>query len=101
MKSILPALLALTLLAGCQSNRWVRLDDKPADAASLQQARQSCRIEQKMAELERARDAGNESLRKANSNAAKMVARDNIQITERAINAEIDACMQAEGFKRD
>ncbi len=101
MKAYRVFMLALMTLAACQANRWVNLDGGIADEAGLRQARQDCGVDAKLAALEQVRGDGNEALRKASSNAARMMLRDDIQLTEKAVYAEIDACMRDEGFKRD
>ena len=101
MRNLLLILLASTAITGCQSSRWVELDNGAADAAGLQQAQRECRVDEQLAALEQARSDSNQAMRGANTNAAKMVVRDDIQIQERAVYAEIDACMRNQGFKRN
>ena len=93
--------LTLALLAGCQQNlAWKRLDGSSADSGQLEQARKKCRIEVKLAGLERAQEERDEKLRQASSNQAQMLVKDDYEEIKRQVYREIDTCMNQQGYKR-
>ena len=99
--AIISLSLSLALLASCgQKLAWKRLDGSATDGARLQQAQKACRIEVKLAGLERARDERNERLRTASNNQAQMLAKDEYEELERQVFREIDTCMNKQGYRR-
>lgn len=96
---IRPMLLLACLLAGCGGNSWVRLDTAAA-AVDLPSAKQICRLDEKLAQLERVRQEDYAALQQARTNETKMVARDNLQLNQREIRDEIDDCMRRQGYRR-
>jgi hypothetical protein len=81
----LPLLLvALSLASGCQP-KWLRLDGSSADEARLEKAKKTCRVDRKLAALERE---------------AKMLIKEDFDAVERQVYKEIDICMHGEGYKR-
>jgi len=99
MRKLLPAGLCAALAAACQTG-WVRPDGAAVDAARLDRAQQDCRVEQKLAALERAREARGRQLGQAGSNQASMLAREDYAAIERQLQGEIDACMRLQGYTR-
>ena len=98
---IISITLALTLSAGCgQKLAWTRLDGGKADSEQLQKAQKACRIETKLAGIERAREDRNEQLKKASSNEAEMLVKDEYEEIRRQVYREIDTCMNKQGYKR-
>ena len=93
-------MLALLLVGACQKTAWQPLAQTELDSGDLERAKRACRVDERLAELVNARSESSEALRKANTNAGKMLVRDDIQLKEKAIYAEIDACMNAEGYAR-
>ena len=89
----------LMLLGGCQSS-WVALNGNSTSADELQAARQACRIDEKLAALKQAEIAKNNRVSKAPSNEAKMLLKDDHALGERAVRAEIEACMRQQGFEK-
>lgn len=103
MKAPLVILITLTLAlpGGCQKNlNWTPLDGSSSDAARLAKARKACRIEIKLAGLERARDDRDRKLDSASTNAAEMNVRDEYKQIKRQVYREIDACMRKQGYAR-
>ena len=93
--------LTLALLAGCgQKLAWARLDGSKADPEQLQIAQAACRIETKLAGIERARENRNEKLVKSSSNQAQMLIKDEYEEIRRQVYREIDTCMNKQGYKR-
>jgi hypothetical protein len=69
----LPLLLvALSLASGCQP-KWLRLDGSSADEARLEKAKKTCRVDRKLAALERAREERDDDMAKSSTNEAKML----------------------------
>ena len=91
--------MTLTLASGCQPN-WTRLDGGSADEAGLQTAKKTCRVEKKLAALERAREGRDDDITKSSSNDSKMLIKDDFAAVERQVYREIDICMHREGYKR-
>lgn len=83
------------MLSGCAS-KWTRLDGGPIVQAEFQDARAICQIDEKLEQIEAQR---NNQLRRANSNEAKMLAKDDFVAAESAAYAEINACMQQQGYR--
>ena len=93
--------LVLALLAGCQGGLdWKRLDGGRDDPSRLERAQKTCRIEIKLAGLERARDERDERVRNASSDAAKKLAKDDYEAVRRQVYREIDTCMNRQGYRR-
>ena len=99
MRTLLQALLLTALTAGCQSG-WVRPDGAAVDATRLERAREVCRIERKLAGLERAREERDQGLRQAKSNQATMQVKEDFATIERQVQAEIESCMRRQGYAR-
>lgn len=94
-------IVGLALLGGCQKNlAWTRLDGTSADTDKLEQARKACRIDIKLAGVERAEEERNENLAKASTNQAKMLVKDEYEEIRRQVYREIDTCMNKQGYKR-
>ena len=91
--------IAAIAISGCGS-KWVRLDNSPVVEAEFQQARNACRVDEKLAQLEQIEAQRTESLVRAKTNEAKMLARDDYEIESRAVYAEIDACMEQQGYRK-
>lgn len=91
----------LTLLAGCQKNlSWTRLDGSSPTAEQLQHARKVCRIDIKLAGLERAEEDRDADLVKASTNQAKMLVKDEYDLVVKQVYREIDTCMSKKGLRR-
>lgn len=99
MKPLPLSFMIIALAAGCQAG-WVRQDGAAVEAARLEQARETCRVERKLEALERARGERDEGLRQANSNQNKMQVREDFAGIERQVLGEIDACMRQQGYAR-
>lgn len=98
---IITTTLTLALLAGCgQKLAWKRLDGASVDPARLQQAQKECRIEIKLAGIERAKEERNQKLGSSTSNQAQMLAKDEYEEIRRQVYREIDTCMNKQGYKR-
>ena len=98
-KMLVATCLAAIVLAGCQKTRWLALEGADRTHADLQRARIACDLDAQSDRLEQAGEQSASSMRQAHGNEAKMLLRDNIQMTGRAINAEIEACMRQQGFE--
>ena len=96
---ILSGLITMVLLTAC-SGQWTRLDGSSADQTSLEQAKQACRVDERLAQLEQIDDRRAEQLAQAKDNAGKMLARENYDLEAQQINAELEACMRGQGLKR-
>ena len=95
-------LLSLALLAAsCKTVSWQPIDGASSDASALAQARKACRIDAKLAGLERAEQERNDELRQAGSNASAMLAREDFEQVRRQVWREIDICMARRGYQRD
>jgi len=99
MRTLLQVFLLTAFVTGCQSG-WVRLDDRSVDATRLERARQVCRVERKLAALERAREERDKGLRQTNSNQATMQLKEDFAAIERQVQAEIESCMRKQGYAR-
>ena len=98
---IITITLTLTLLVGCQTNLdWKPLDDTNADAKHLDEARKACRIDIKLAGIDRAEEERDEKLGQSSTNQAKMAVKDDYEALRRQVYREIDACMRKQGYKR-
>ncbi len=103
MKSlpIITITLTLALLGGCQKNLdWRPLDGASANPAQLEKASKACRIEIKLAGLERAQEERDQKLGAASTNQAKMLVEDDYEQIKRQVYLEIDTCMRKQGYKR-
>lgn len=97
----LPIISLALLLAGCGQNlAWKRLDGGSINDARLQAAQKECRIETKLAGIERAREARNDGLRKATTNEAEMRVKEDYDAIRQQVYREIDTCMNKQGYKR-
>ena len=95
-------LLAVGLsAAGCKTTSWQAIDGASGEAAAVAEARKACRIDAKIAGLERAEEERDEELRQASSNASKMVAREDFEQIRRQVWREIDICMARRGYRRN
>lgn len=92
-------LLFCCLFSACQSG-WVPIDGVESSASGLEQARQSCRIDEKLAALEQAKAANSIEATEAGSNEARMAKIDEFGVLRSEVYLEIDRCMQAEGYRR-
>lgn len=98
---IITLTLTLTLVASCQSDlNWTPIDGGNADAAALEEARRACRIDIKLAGIERAEEERNQQLSSSTTNQAKMLAKDEYEEIRRQVYREIDTCMRKQGYKR-
>ena len=95
----LSLLIVVVALAGCQPG-WVRIDGNSGDADALEAARQACRVDERLAELERARTANSAEAARAGSNDNRMQQLDDFEQQAFVVNQEIDACMQQQGYRR-
>ena len=93
---ILPLLAAL---GACQPG-WVLIDGGKLADDELQQARQICQVDEKLAALEQARSANSIAATKASSNEGRMLIIDNFEQENYASYLEIDECMRRQGFSR-
>ena len=91
--------LALAAIGGCQAG-WVRVDGGRADKATLEQARATCRVDEKLAALQRARDANYDEAARAGSNEGRMLQIDSFEEESYAVYQEIDACMRRQGLQK-
>ena len=93
--------LILALLAGCQSGLdWKPLDGGSIDPERLELAQKACRIDIKLAGLEHAETLRDERMRRATSNEAQMLAKDEYEDLRRQVYREIDTCMNRQGYQR-
>ena len=91
----------LILLGGCQSNlAWTRLDGSSATPEQLQEASKACRIEIKLAGIERAQEERDDDLNKASTNQSKMLVKDEYEQLKQQVYREIDTCMNKKGYRR-
>jgi len=90
------AIILAILVSGCAS-KWIRLDGAPVVQAEFQEARATCRIDERLDQIEAQR---NTRLLRANNNEAKMLVKDDFATAERAAYAEINACMLQQGYKK-
>ncbi|MCP4391407.1 MAG: hypothetical protein GY802_24150 [Gammaproteobacteria bacterium] len=94
-------ILGLTLLAGCQKNLdWTRLNGSSPTDEQLQYARKACRIDIKLAGLDRAEEERDVNLSKASTNQAKMLVKDEYDLVKKQVYREIDTCMSKKGLRR-
>ncbi len=103
MKSlpIITITLTLTLLGSCQKNLdWTPLDGASVNPAQLEEARKACRIEIKLAGLQRAQEERDKNLGASSTNQAKMLVKDDYEQVKRQVYLEIDTCMRKQGYKR-
>ena len=91
--------VALSLASGCQS-KWAGLDGSSADEAGLEKAKKTCRVDRKLAALERAREERNDDISNSSTNEAIMLIKQDFDAVERQVYKEIDICMHGEGYKR-
>lgn len=98
---IITTTLTVVLFAGCQSNLdWKPLGSGSAEAAKLEEARKTCRIDIKLAGVDRAEEERDEKLGQASTNQAKMAVKDDYEALRRQVYREIDTCMRKQGYKR-
>jgi hypothetical protein len=91
----------LVLLAGCEKSLdWTRLDGSSPTAEQLEKASKTCRIEIKLAGLERAQEARDTDLDKASTDQAKMRVKDEFDQLRLQVYREIDSCMNKQGYRR-
>lgn len=91
--------VALSVASGCQS-KWVSLDGSSADETGLEKAKKTCRVDRKLAALDRAREERNDDIAKSSTNEGRMLIKENFDAVERQVYKEIDICMHSEGYKR-
>lgn len=89
----------IVVLGACQSG-WVSMDGSRVTDAQLQQARQTCQVDEKLAALDQARAANSTEAAKASSNEGRMLQLDNFELESYTTYLEIDECMRREGFAR-
>ena len=92
-------LLALVSLSACQSG-WVRLDGAQADNTTLEQARSTCQVDEKMSALEQARADNSVQAAKTSSNEARMQQLDSVETELFTLYQQISDCMQREGYRK-
>jgi len=92
-------LIAVIAISGCES-KWVRLDNSPVVEDEFQEARNACRVDEKLAQLEQINAQRTDRLLDAKTNEAKMLARDDYAMESSAVYAEIDACMKQQGYRK-
>ena len=100
MKSLSTITLALLLAACGQNLAWKRVDGGSVSDARLQAAEKECRIEAKLAGVERAKEARDDGLRKATTNEAEMRVKKEYDEIRQQVYREIDTCMSKKGYKR-
>ncbi len=93
-------IISAIFINGCRSE-WVRQDNRPVVQAEFQNARAVCRVDEKLAQIEQADTERNENLASSSSNEATMVANENFALEKQAIYAEIDECMQQQGYQQE
>lgn len=94
---LIPLVSLMLMLPGCGG--WVWLDGSTVDSGSIKAAEKQCRIEERMDNLERAEDARDEQLSRAETDQARRLARENFDRIERQTDAEIRSCMRKLGLK--
>lgn len=98
---IITTTLALALLTGCQSSlNWTPLDGGSADATKVEKAHKACRIDIKLAGIERAEEERDKKLSQSSTDQAKMLAKEDFDQVEKQVYREIDTCMNKQGYKR-
>ncbi|MCP4388041.1 MAG: hypothetical protein GY802_07085 [Gammaproteobacteria bacterium] len=91
----------LILLAGCQKNLdWTRSDGSSPTPEQLQHARKVCRIDIKLAGLERAEEERDTNLSNASTEQAEMLVKGEYDLVKKQVYREIDTCMSKKGLKR-
>ncbi len=99
-KTCLLAIFGL-LLCGCQAVGWQPIDGASGEASAIAEARKFCRVDAKLAGLERAAKERDEALRLSQTNESTMVARDDYDQIRRQVWREIDICMARRGYQRN
>jgi len=92
-------ILALVLIGGCQI-KWVKLDGSSATDTKLQKARTTCRVDKKLAGLERAEKEKNREVKAAKTKASKQALKQEYEAVVITVYREIDICMHKQGLKR-
>ena len=89
----------LLLLAGCQL-KWVTLDGAKPDEARLEKAMSACRVDRKLAALERAGEESKETIAQTKDRDRKQQLKNQHEEVRVTVYREIDACMRRQGYKR-
>lgn len=92
-------ILALVLIGGCQI-KWVKLDGSTATDAKLQNARTTCRVDKKLAGLERAEKEMKRQVSATRTKESKQALEQEFDTVEITVYREIDICMHKQGLKR-
>ena len=92
-------MLTLAVVGGCQAG-WVRVDGGRADKETLEQARAICRVDEKLAALQQARDANYGEAASAGSNEGRMLQIDSFEEENYTVYQEIDNCMRRQGLQK-
>ena len=92
-------LCLVAALTGCQPG-WVRIDGNLTETSELESARQTCQIDTRLAELERARAANAAEAARAGSNDNRMLRIDDFETQSFSVYEDIDRCMREQGYRR-
>lgn len=95
----IPIAVVLALLAGCQL-KWVTLDGAKPDEARLEKAMNACRVDRKLAALERAGDESKENIAQTKDRDRKQQLKNQHEEVRLTVYREIDSCMSRQGYKR-
>ena len=101
MKTLTIIIFTLVSLTACQKQlAWTRIDGDSTRESRLQAARKACRIDIKLAGVERAEQDRDEKIRRSASDLAKSQAKNEYEQIRRQVYREIDTCMNKKGYKR-
>jgi hypothetical protein len=91
-------LLLITAISACQSG-WVGLDGKSSGSDELKQARTICAVDEKLAQLELSHSTDSAQPDAINSNEARMLRSEDIEMEKRRVYREIEICMRQQGLQ--
>ncbi len=89
----------LVLMSACQL-KWVKLDGSNPDEARLEKAMRSCRVDKKLAALERAGDENKKKIAGTKDRDRKQQLKDGHEAVRETVYREIDTCMRRKGYQR-
>lgn len=92
-------ILVLATIGGCQTT-WVNLDNARAEDDALREAEVACKVAEKLDSLDQAKARKDLRLKKSRTNESTMLVKEEFALEVQSINAEIDACMRQQGFKK-
>ena len=100
MKLVIPPIvISLALLTGCQL-KWVNLDGTKPFEARLEKALSACRVDRKLAALERAGAENKDRIAKTKDRDRKQQLKNQHEEVRVTVYREIDSCMRRQGYQR-